>query len=210
MDFTAPELVDTLYRGLADNSVGKVIDQLLRPDLVIVDEIGFAPLDDAGAQLLFRLVSAAYERVPLGIASHWPFDQWGRFPVRLPLCCSGRPIGSRKTRFVHTSDSCETTRPCDPCEGRAAGSGDSNPCLAPPRSLRHPAGLRRPPAAPVSNVAWLSDIPPRSSFDLASCLSLDQGRSTGLHQCCPVHQLGGLPGRVPLYSARDRVRRCPS
>ena len=77
--FTAPELVDTLYRGLADNSVGKVIDQLLRADLVIVDEIGFAPLDDTGAQLLFRLVAAAYERVPLGIASHWPFDQWGRF-----------------------------------------------------------------------------------------------------------------------------------
>jgi DNA replication protein DnaC len=77
--FTAPELVETLYRGLADNSVGKVIDQLLRADLVIVDEIGFAPLDDAGAQLLFRLVAAAYERVPLGIASHWPFDRWGKF-----------------------------------------------------------------------------------------------------------------------------------
>jgi len=77
--FSAAELVETLYRGLADNSVGKVIEQLLRADLVIVDEIGFAPLDDTGAQLLFRLVAAAYERVPLGIASHWPFDQWGRF-----------------------------------------------------------------------------------------------------------------------------------
>lgn len=77
--FTAPELVETLYRGLADNSVGNLLDQLLRADLVIVDEIGFAPLDDVGAQLLFRLVAAAYERVSLGIASHWPFDRWGRF-----------------------------------------------------------------------------------------------------------------------------------
>lgn len=77
--FTAAELVETLYRGLADNSVGKVIDQTLRAELVIVDEIGFAPLDDTGAQLLFRFVAAAYERVALGIASHWPFDQWGRF-----------------------------------------------------------------------------------------------------------------------------------
>lgn len=77
--FTAAELVETLYRGLADNSVGKVIDQTLRAELVIVDEIGFAPLDDNGAQLLFRFVAAAYERVALGIASHWPFDQWGRF-----------------------------------------------------------------------------------------------------------------------------------
>jgi DNA replication protein DnaC len=77
--FTAADLVDTLYRGLADNSVGRVIETLLRADLVIVDELGFAPLDDTGAQLLFRLVAAAYERRALGIGSHWPFDQWGRF-----------------------------------------------------------------------------------------------------------------------------------
>jgi DNA replication protein DnaC len=77
--FTAADLLETLYRGLADNSVGKVIDQILRAELVIVDEIGFAPVDDVGGQLLFRLVAAAYERVPLGIASHWPFEQWGRF-----------------------------------------------------------------------------------------------------------------------------------
>jgi DNA replication protein DnaC len=77
--FTAAELVETLYRGLADNSVGRLIEALLRADLVIVDELGFAPLDDTGAQLLFRFVAAAYERRALGIGSHWPFDQWGRF-----------------------------------------------------------------------------------------------------------------------------------
>ena len=54
--FSAAELVETLYRGLADNSVGKVIDGL---------KVG----GDAGA----------YERVSLGVGSHWPFDQWGRF-----------------------------------------------------------------------------------------------------------------------------------
>jgi DNA replication protein DnaC len=77
--FTAADLAETLYRGLADNSVGKVIENLLRNDLILVDEIGFAPLDDTGAQLLFRLISAAYEHRSLGIGSHWPFDQWGRF-----------------------------------------------------------------------------------------------------------------------------------
>jgi DNA replication protein DnaC len=77
--YTAAELVETLYRGLADNSVGKILDTLLRNDLTIVDEVGFAPLDDTGAQLLFRFVAAAYERRALGIASHWPFESWGRF-----------------------------------------------------------------------------------------------------------------------------------
>ena len=76
--FTAAELAETLYRGLADNSVGRIIDTLLRNHLIIIDEVGFAPLDDTGAQLLFRVV-AAYERRALGIASHWPFESWGRF-----------------------------------------------------------------------------------------------------------------------------------
>jgi DNA replication protein DnaC len=77
--FTAAELVETLYRALADNSVGKMIEALLRSDLIICDELGFAPLDDTGAQLLFRFIAAAYERRSLGIGSHWPFESWGRF-----------------------------------------------------------------------------------------------------------------------------------
>jgi DNA replication protein DnaC len=77
--YTAADVVDALYRALADNSVGKVIDTLLRHDLILIDDVGFSPLGDTGSQLLFRLVSAAYERRSLGIASHWPFESWGRF-----------------------------------------------------------------------------------------------------------------------------------
>jgi DNA replication protein DnaC len=81
--FVAADLVEALYRGLADNSVGRVVDQLLRADLLLIDELGFAPLDETGTHLLFRLVAAAYEQRSLGIASHWPFEEWGRFlPVQ--------------------------------------------------------------------------------------------------------------------------------
>lgn len=77
--FPAIDLVETLYRGLADNSVGKILDGLLRSDLIICDELGFAPLDPTGSQLFFRVVAGAYERRSLAIASHWPFEEWGRF-----------------------------------------------------------------------------------------------------------------------------------
>lgn len=77
--FTAAELVETLYRGIADNSVGRIIETTLRADLILIDEIGFAPLDDTGAQLFFRLIAGAYEKRSVGIASHWPFEDWGRF-----------------------------------------------------------------------------------------------------------------------------------
>jgi DNA replication protein DnaC len=76
---TAADLVEQLYRGLADNTVSRVIDTLLRNDLILIDEVGFAPLDETGTQLLFRLVAAAYERRSLGLASHWPFEDWGTF-----------------------------------------------------------------------------------------------------------------------------------
>ena len=93
----AAELIETLYRGLADNSIGRVIENLLRAEFVIVDEFGFAPLDDTGAQLLFRFVAAAYERRALGIASHWPFNAWGRF---LP---EHTTAGSLLDRLLHHS-----------------------------------------------------------------------------------------------------------
>jgi DNA replication protein DnaC len=97
--FTAAELVETLYRGLADNSVGRLIDTLLRNDLVLVDELGFAPLDDTGAQLLFRFVAAAYERRSLAIASHWPFESWGRF---LPEHTTAVSMLDRLLHHCHT------------------------------------------------------------------------------------------------------------
>jgi DNA replication protein DnaC len=97
--FTAADLVETLYRGLADNSVGRVIDTLLRNDYVIVDELGFAPLDDTGAQLLFRFVAAGYERRSLGIGSHWPFEAWGRF---LPEHTTAVSMLDRLLHHCHT------------------------------------------------------------------------------------------------------------
>ena len=86
--FTAVELIEHLYRAVADNTVGRAIEQLCRNDLLIIDEIGFAPLDHTGCQLLFRTIAAAYERRSIAIASHSPFDQWGRFLPDQPTAVS--------------------------------------------------------------------------------------------------------------------------
>ena len=93
---TAADLIEQLYRGLADNTVGGIIDSLLRSDMILIDEVGFAPLDDTGTQLLFRLIAGAYERRSIGLASHWPFEDWGR-------SCPSRP-----PRLPCSIDSCTT------------------------------------------------------------------------------------------------------
>jgi DNA replication protein DnaC len=77
--FRADVLVEQLYRGLADNSVGRVIDSILRADLVVLDELGFSALDAVAANHLFRLVAAAYETRSLILTSNWAFEQWTNF-----------------------------------------------------------------------------------------------------------------------------------
>ncbi len=89
--FTAADLVETLYRGLADNTVGKIIDTLLRSDLLIVDEVGFAPLDDTGTQLLFRLVAA-----PTNV-DRWPSPRTGRSSSGADSCPSTPPRSASST-----------------------------------------------------------------------------------------------------------------
>lgn len=86
--FTAVELIEHLWRAVADNTVGRAIEAVCGNELIIIDEIGFAPLDHTGCQLLFRLIAAAYERRSVAIASHSPFDQWGRFLPDQPTAVS--------------------------------------------------------------------------------------------------------------------------
>ena len=122
--FTAADLVETLYRGLADNTVGKIIESLLRVDLIILDELGFAPLDDTGTQLLFRLVAGAYERRSLAIGSHWPFQAMGPIPARADHRRQHpRPAPAPRHRRHHR-------RPVLPHEGRPTPKGE------PPTNLR--------------------------------------------------------------------------
>jgi DNA replication protein DnaC len=86
--FTAVELIEHLWRAVADNTVGRAVEAVCRNDLILIDEIGFAPLDHTGCQLLFRVIAAAYERRSVAIASHSPFDQWGKFLPDQPTAVS--------------------------------------------------------------------------------------------------------------------------
>lgn len=90
--FRADALIEQLYRGLADNSVGRVIDSILRADLVVVDELGFSALDSVAANHLFRLVAAAYETRSLVLTSNWAFELWTNF---LPDATSATAILDR-------------------------------------------------------------------------------------------------------------------
>ena len=77
--FSADDLVEALYRGLADNSVGKLIAGLLRNDVMIIDVLGFTAMDRVAAEDLFRFVTAACEKRSLIVSTNVEFERWTRF-----------------------------------------------------------------------------------------------------------------------------------
>jgi DNA replication protein DnaC len=60
------------------HNLGKVLAHLRRVDLLIVDELGYLPMDGRRANLFFQLVAARYTRGSLMITSNVAFDGWGK------------------------------------------------------------------------------------------------------------------------------------
>jgi IstB-like ATP binding protein len=61
--------------SVRSQSLGK---QLVQPKLLIVDEIGYLPLDRLGANLFFQLVSRRYERGSILVTSNQSLTGWGQ------------------------------------------------------------------------------------------------------------------------------------
>jgi len=49
----------------------------LRPRVLVIDEVGYLPLDEVGANLLFQLISARYEKGSVILTSNKSYGQWG-------------------------------------------------------------------------------------------------------------------------------------
>lgn len=75
--FTASSLVMRLRRARDDARLDRELAQVGRADLLVIDELGFLPLDADGARLLFQVVSEAYERQSVVFTTNLEFSRWG-------------------------------------------------------------------------------------------------------------------------------------
>lgn len=74
----APDLLDQLVAADVSHSLGKLLEQLRRLDLLIVDELGYLPMDARRANLFFQLVAARYTRGSLLVTTNLAFESWGK------------------------------------------------------------------------------------------------------------------------------------
>lgn len=74
---TVQDLVSDLGRAARENRLERRLRASITPKILVVDEIGYLPLDEVGATLFFQLVTARYERGSTILTSNKSFGDWG-------------------------------------------------------------------------------------------------------------------------------------
>jgi DNA replication protein DnaC len=74
---TAMNLINLLSASLADHSFLKAMKFFTSPRLLIIDELGYLPVDKQGAELLFQVISNRYECGSVVVTTNRAFRDWG-------------------------------------------------------------------------------------------------------------------------------------
>ena len=74
--YTAAALVHELLEARDEKRLLRLQRQLAGYKLLIIDELGYVPLSQTGAELLFEIFSQRYERGSTTVTSNLPFDEW--------------------------------------------------------------------------------------------------------------------------------------
>jgi len=74
--FTAAGLINLLTEAQASLRLSYLERSLAQMDLLIIDEIGYVPFSEKGAQLFFQAVAQSYERQSLIMTTNLDFSQW--------------------------------------------------------------------------------------------------------------------------------------
>lgn len=100
--FRVTELITLLMEAREERQLLRFRTQLAKQDLLILDELGYVPASKAGAELLFDIISTAYERQSLIVTSNLPFESWTE------VLGSERLTGATLDRLTHRCHILET------------------------------------------------------------------------------------------------------
>jgi len=73
---TAIDIINTLSAAQKAGRLAQDLKQYIRPELLIIDELGYLPIDKHGADLLFQIVSQRYERGSIVLTTNKAYKHW--------------------------------------------------------------------------------------------------------------------------------------
>lgn len=75
--FTVAELVMRLAEANRQGKLERALTDIAKNDLLILDELGYVPLDVEGARMLYQVMAAAYEKQSVVVTTNIEFSRWG-------------------------------------------------------------------------------------------------------------------------------------
>jgi len=86
---TAMEATRRLTKAMSENRLHRELNNLVRPKLLVIDEVGYLQLDQAQASLLFQVISQRYEKGgAIVLTSNKAFSEWGDVFAGDPIMAS--------------------------------------------------------------------------------------------------------------------------
>lgn len=83
---TAAGLVNELVEAQHHNQLGRALQRWGRYDLIVIDEVGYVPLAEIGAELMFQVIADRAEKAALIITTNLPFSEWTQVFTNARLC----------------------------------------------------------------------------------------------------------------------------
>jgi len=83
---TAANLVNELVEASQHHGVRRVLARWMRYDVIALDEVGYVPLAEIGAEFLFQVIAERAERATLIVTTNLPFSEWTQVFPNPRLC----------------------------------------------------------------------------------------------------------------------------
>lgn len=98
---TAAALVNELVEAKQHNQVRRLMTRWQKYELIALDEVGYVPLADIGAEFLFQVISERAERAAIIVTTNLPFSEWTTVFPNPRLC---KALLDRITDRAHIID----------------------------------------------------------------------------------------------------------
>ena len=154
---TAANLVNELVEASQHHGVRRVLARWMRYDVIALDEVGYVPLAEIGAEFLFQVIAERAERATLIVTTNLPFSEWTQVFPNPRLC---KALLDRITDRAHIIETgTESYRFRRTVEGTAEEKSFVN---GPEAALRHatpwPRRPLRPKRGPGNRTAGLRSL----------------------------------------------------
>jgi DNA replication protein DnaC len=72
------DMINVLTTAQINGTLERKLREYVRPDLLLLDELGYLPIDKRGADLMFQVVAARYETGSIVVTTNRKFREWGK------------------------------------------------------------------------------------------------------------------------------------